>query len=154
MISSAEIAMPISARHRASARQAITSLSTSTPSQSKMMSSGRTETSYTNSGHASAIELLRSPKDSPIMRLVLRLCLAAVLPLLLSDAAPPPRTVLAATPISRLDTHWWRALFEAKQQELRTHHVDLIFLGDSITQDYELSGPPEWHDFAPVWRRF
>ena len=88
------------------------------------------------------------------MRLVLRLCLAAVLPLLLSDAAPPPRTVLAATPISRMDTHWWRARFEAKQQELRTHHVDLIFLGDSITQNYELSGPPEWHDFAPVWRRF
>ena len=40
MISSADIAMPISARHAASARQAIASLSISTPSQSKMMSSG------------------------------------------------------------------------------------------------------------------
>jgi lysophospholipase L1-like esterase len=32
--------------------------------------------------------------------------------------------------------------------------VDLVFLGDSITQDYEKSGPPPWQDFAPVWRRF
>ena len=29
-----------------------------------------------------------------------------------------------------------------------------MFYGDSITQDYELSGPPEWRDFAPVWQRF
>jgi lysophospholipase L1-like esterase len=79
---------------------------------------------------------------------MLRLCLAAVLPLLLSDAAPPPHTVLAATPISRMDVRWWRTRHEEKLQELRTHHVDLVFLGDSITQDYELS------DFAPVWRRF
>ena len=79
---------------------------------------------------------------------ILRLCLAAVSLLLLSDAAPPPHTVLAATPISRMDVRWWRTRHEEKLQELRTHHVDLIFLGDSITQDYELS------DFAPVWRRF
>jgi lysophospholipase L1-like esterase len=78
----------------------------------------------------------------------LRLCLAAVSLLLLSDAAPPPHTVLAATPISRMDLRWWRTRHEEKLQELRAHHVDLIFLGDSITQDYELS------DFAPVWRRF
>ena len=42
MICSAEIAMPISARHAESVRHAIASLSISTPSQSKMMSSGDT----------------------------------------------------------------------------------------------------------------
>lgn len=53
-----------------------------------------------------------------------------------------------------MDLRWWRERFEAKQQELRTHKVDLLFLGDSITQDYELSGPPEWRDFVPVWQRY
>ncbi|MBO0710237.1 MAG: hypothetical protein J2P47_03035 [Acetobacteraceae bacterium] len=33
-------------------------------------------------------------------------------------------------------------------------HVDLIFLGDSITQDWERRGPPAWADFQPVWQRF
>ena len=65
-----------------------------------------------------------------------------------------PHTVLAATPISRMDLPWWRTRHEAKLAELRTRHVDLIFLGDSITQDYEVSGPPEWRDFVPVWQRF
>ncbi len=87
------------------------------------------------------------------MRPTLRLCLAAVL-LLLSDAAPAPHTVLAATPISRMDLPAWRMRHEAKLAELRSHRVDLVFLGDSITQDYEVSGPPEWRDFVPIWQRF
>jgi lysophospholipase L1-like esterase len=88
------------------------------------------------------------------MGLVPRLFLTAIL-LLLSGAAPaPPHTVLAATPISRMTQSWWRARHEAKLEELQGHHVDLIFLGDSITQDYEVSGPPDWRDFAPVWQRF
>ena len=53
-----------------------------------------------------------------------------------------------------MDLHWWRARHEAKLDELRSRRVDLIFLGDSITQDYEVSGPPEWRDFVPVWQRF
>jgi len=68
------------------------------------------------------------------MRPILRLCLAAVLLPLLSNAAPAPHTVLAATPISRLDLPWWRTRHEAKLAELRAHPADLIFLGDSITQ--------------------
>ncbi len=64
------------------------------------------------------------------------------------------RTVLAATPISRLDLPWWRARHEAKLQELARARPTLIFLGDSITQDWERSGPPDWQDFAAVWRRF
>lgn len=64
------------------------------------------------------------------------------------------RTILAAEPISRMDLPWWRARHEAKLQELARTHPALIFLGDSITQDWEKSGPPEWQDFAPGWKRF
>lgn len=71
--------------------------------------------------------------------------------LLLLAAAGPVN--LAATPIPRLGLPWWRERFEAKQQEL-ARKPQLIFLGDSITQDWERSGPPPWADFRPVWQRF
>jgi lysophospholipase L1-like esterase len=63
-------------------------------------------------------------------------------------------TILAATPISRADLPWWRARHEAKLRELAQANPELIFLGDSITQNWEKSGPPEWQDFAPAWKRF
>jgi lysophospholipase L1-like esterase len=53
-----------------------------------------------------------------------------------------------------MDLHWWRARFEAKQVELHETHPRLIFLGDSITQNWERHGPPDWVDYAPVWQRF
>jgi lysophospholipase L1-like esterase len=31
---------------------------------------------------------------------------------------------------------------------------ELIFLGDSITENWEKVGPPEWQDFHPGWQRF
>src|SRR5689334_8224363 len=63
-------------------------------------------------------------------------------------------TVLAATPIGRMDLPWWRARHEAKLHEIAQTKPDLIFLGDSITQNWEKSGPPEWQDFATTWKRF
>jgi lysophospholipase L1-like esterase len=87
------------------------------------------------------------------MQRVARICLALLL-LVPCSATPATHNLLAATPLSRMDLHWWRERFEAKQAELRTRKVDLLFLGDSITQDYEISGPPEWRDFAPVWNRY
>jgi lysophospholipase L1-like esterase len=72
-----------------------------------------------------------------------------------AGAGPAPaRTVLAAVPIGRLDLPWWRARHEAKLAELRAHRPELIFLGDSITQNWELHGPQPWRDLAPVWQRF
>jgi lysophospholipase L1-like esterase len=53
-----------------------------------------------------------------------------------------------------MDLPGWRARHEAKLEELRKGHVDLVFLGDSITEDWEKRGPPEWQDFVPVWQRF
>jgi lysophospholipase L1-like esterase len=63
-------------------------------------------------------------------------------------------TVLAATPISRLDLKWWHERHQAKLEELRRSHPSLIFLGDSITQSWEYDGPEDWLRFVPVWRRY
>jgi lysophospholipase L1-like esterase len=73
---------------------------------------------------------------------------------LLTPLAAGAATIMAATPISRTDLPWWRARHEAKLKELARTRPDLIFLGDSITQNWERSGPPEWLDFVPEWKRF
>lgn len=72
-----------------------------------------------------------------------RAVLAAAL-LFLAAAHVP----LAATPISRMDLPRWRARHEAVLERVRQGHVDLILLGDSITQDWER---PE---FRVAWERF
>jgi len=54
---------------------------------------------------------------------------------------------LAATPLSRADA-WWKARHEAKLAEIKAKKPNLIFLGDSITQDWE---HPE---YAQAWQRF
>ena len=64
------------------------------------------------------------------------------------------RVPLSALPLARMDTPWWRARHAAKLEELRSRPVDLIWLGDSITQSWEMAGPPDWRDFAPAWQRF
>lgn len=92
-----------------------------------------------------------------------RLHLLLPLSLLLAAAAPAhsqhppakkPRVVLAAVPIGRTDLPAWKARHEAKLRELRERQPALVFYGDSITQQWEYHGPPEWRDFAPVWQRF
>ena len=69
----------------------------------------------------------------------------------LAAGAPLPP---AAMPFSRMDLPWWRARFAEKQAELQAGRVDLIWLGDSITQDFEKTGPEAWRNFKPVWDRF
>jgi len=64
------------------------------------------------------------------------------------------RVPVAALPLARQDTPWWRARHQEKLMELRSRRIDLVWLGDSITQDWERHGPPDWQDFAPVWQRF
>lgn len=71
-----------------------------------------------------------------------------------AQAEPHQRPVLAAVPIARTDLAWWRQRHLAKLEELRQKHPSLIFLGDSITQNWEKHGPPAWQDFAPVWQRY
>lgn len=79
--------------------------------------------------------------------------LLAAAPLLAARPAQA-RPPLAATPISRMNVPWWRERHAAKLAEIRRGPVDLVFLGDSITQNWEKSGPPAWQDFHPVWERF
>ncbi len=61
---------------------------------------------------------------------------------------------IAIEPVSRMGQDWWHARFEAKQVELRHAPVDLLWLGDSITQNWERSAPESWQDFTPAWQRF
>ncbi len=85
----------------------------------------------------------------PGRRVLLAAPLLAVASGARATALPP-----AAMPMSRLDLPWWRARFAAKAAELQHSKPDLLFLGDSITQDFELAGPEPWRDFAPIWQRF
>lgn len=75
------------------------------------------------------------------------------LPLVLLLAAAGPVNP-AATPLSRDNLPWWHARHLEKLERVRQGHVDLVFLGDSITQDWEEHGPPDWRDFAASWQRF
>jgi len=86
------------------------------------------------------------------MRLLMKVMLA--LALLASPSGAFARVILAAVPISRMDLPWWHHRFEEKQRELRERPPRLVFYGDSITQNWERHGPPDWADYAPVWQRF
>jgi hypothetical protein len=61
---------------------------------------------------------------------------------------------LAAVPISRMDLPWWRVRFEHGLERASQGHVGLIWLGDSITQNWERTGPAPYAAYAPVWDRF
>ena len=80
--------------------------------------------------------------------------LAAPLALTVVPREGAAGAVLAATPIARLDLKWWRERHLAKLEELHRTKPNLIFLGDSITQDWEDDGPEPWRNFVPEWRRF
>lgn len=71
-----------------------------------------------------------------------------------SGAQAKTRVPLAAEPISRMSTPWWKRRHEEKLAEIKGRRFDLIWLGDSITQDWEMTGPPAWKAYRPVWDRF
>ena len=84
----------------------------------------------------------------------MRMLLLAFMLLAGPAMADAPRVPVSTVPLPRLDTPWWRARHLEKMALLRAGPIDLVWLGDSITQNWEASGPPEWMDFAPVWRRY
>ena len=61
---------------------------------------------------------------------------------------------LASVPLSRTNLPWWRNRLTEKAAELRHGPVDLVWYGDSITQDFEKDGPEPWRNFVPVWQHF
>ena len=83
------------------------------------------------------------------------LVLALLWPMALSHAPAAEAGVnLAAVPISRMDQPWWRMRFEHTLERVRRGHVGLVWLGDSITQNWERTGPAPYAAYAPVWERF
>lgn len=84
-----------------------------------------------------------------------RLLIAAAMLAALPAAAPPEASLpRAARTLSRMNLPWWKARHEAVLRRLREGRVDLLFLGDSITQNWERSGPPARMDYQPVWQHF
>jgi lysophospholipase L1-like esterase len=75
-------------------------------------------------------------------------------PGLLVAAQAQAKSPLAATPIARLDTRWWRERHEQKLAELARVKPDLIWLGDSITQNFEKEGTEPWAKFNTVWQHY
>lgn len=60
-----------------------------------------------------------------------------------------------STPVSRMDEPAWRGRFEGKQKiAQRTKQVDLLFLGDSITHNYERADPVPSLNYKPVWNYY
>jgi lysophospholipase L1-like esterase len=92
--------------------------------------------------------------EPPAPRRTRRWFLAVTASLALTPSVGNARAVLAASPIARLDLRWWRDRHQAKLAELARVRPGLIFLGDSITQDWEYDGPEPWRRFVPEWNRF
>ncbi len=58
------------------------------------------------------------------------------------DAQPKP----AVTPASRPDA-WWQQRHEGMNARVKQGNVDLLFIGDSITQGWEGDGKDVWREF-------
>jgi beta-glucosidase len=58
------------------------------------------------------------------------------------DTKPNPAT----TPSSRADS-WWQQRHESMNARVKQGHVDLIFIGDSITHGWESGGQSVWQKF-------
>ncbi len=69
-------------------------------------------------------------------------------------AASAARGPMAATPLSREDLAWWHQRHAAKLAELAQKHPTLIFLGDSITQQWENGARGDFPSYIPAWGRF
>lgn len=85
--------------------------------------------------------------------MIARRSLLAV-PALFATSVAEAKVPTAAQPISRLDLKWWRERHEAKLAELVRVKPELIWLGDSITMNFEHNGTPEWDRFNTVWQRY
>lgn len=64
-----------------------------------------------------------------------------------SAPAAAPALHSALTPADRLEEAWWKERFEAANARIAQGDVELIFLGDSITQGWEGAGKDIWAEF-------
>lgn len=74
----------------------------------------------------------------------LLLGLASALP----QEAPATKPLHSAiTPADRLGEEWWKQRFDATNERIGRGDVELLFLGDSITQGWEDAGRDVWNEF-------
>lgn len=88
----------------------------------------------------------RFPKRTAIVVLALLLATLGkklLAQMQLSPVQPSPRSAA-----------WWTQRHSDILQKIKGQQFDLVFLGDSITQNYEKEGPAPDEVFAPVWREF
>jgi len=65
------------------------------------------------------------------------------------QAAPKPNA--AITPADRLSEAWWKQRHEQTLTKVKQGHVELLFIGDSITQGWEDAGKKVWESkYAPM----
>ncbi|MBN2691059.1 MAG: hypothetical protein JXR43_04265 [Burkholderiaceae bacterium] len=104
---------------------------------------------------------MNTPRTPPSRqrRALLRAAVGGVLlgPLLaIAQTREKEKVNLATVPIGRMDLPWWRKRFEASLEQVRqvrNHQPELVWLGDSITQNWERSSPQPWADYQPIWQR-
>jgi lysophospholipase L1-like esterase len=78
-----------------------------------------------------------------------------LLVLLLALPAATHAANLAVTPIDRLDLPWWQQRWEMTLQQAHdTPDAKIIWLGDSITQNWQFPGKNGWDSFLPVWQQY
>jgi len=79
------------------------------------------------------------------------LCLGAILWVLSGISArlgaKEPQTHSATTPMSRQVDNWWKARHEGFNKRAVAGDVDLLFIGDSITQGWESDGKEAWQKY-------
>lgn len=66
-------------------------------------------------------------------------------------AEMPYNPAVVATP--RYDRWWWRLLHARRLARIREGNVQMIWVGDSITQNWMRSGPQSFVDFHALWLR-
>jgi lysophospholipase L1-like esterase len=60
----------------------------------------------------------------------------------------------AIVPIPNETDSFWMPRHLAKLTEIKEQPVDLLLIGDSITQYLEVDGPEPWREFKPVWNKY
>ena len=62
---------------------------------------------------------------------------------------------LAMAPIDRLSLPWWKERWEATLREAKeTPNARIVWLGDSITQNWLRQGQQDYDDYLPVWNKY
>ena len=81
------------------------------------------------------------------------LAVALLLIVTTSGVRRRPRSNPAVIPLPQGDA-WWTVRHEDRVQRAKEGGVDLLFVGDSITQNYEKTGPAPDQVFLPIWEEF